>query len=147
VEVLGPAKSVLARSATLASTFSAGDTVSTLINHRSGANSTINVMLITPFISYFRVYGNLGWVEVRDKAHLEAPEGWWFTYCGKSGKPELRDFPVATPVRTNLLAFADAIDGRAGYPVTREAMLGTISALEAVFRSAASGFIVMVETF
>ena len=29
-----------------------------------------------PFVSRFAVYGTHGWVEVRDKAHVEAPEGW-----------------------------------------------------------------------
>jgi len=52
-----------------------------------------------------------------------------------------REFPVATPVRDNLVAFADAIEGRAPYPISSAAMLNTISALEAVFRSAATGAI------
>ena len=141
VEVLGPATEVLARSATLASTFASGDSVSALISHASGATSTINVMLVTPFISYFRVYGSLGWVEVKDKAHLEAPEGWLFTHCRRGEHPVVREFPVATPVRDNLVAFADAIEGRAPYPISSAAMLNTISALEAVFHSAATGAI------
>ena len=145
VEVLGPAVSVLARSATLASNFPSGDCVSTLINHACGANSTVNVMLNTPFISYFRVFGNLGWVEVKDKAHLEAPEGWLLTHCRKDGKPQVYEFPVATPVRDNILAYADAIEGKAPYPISAVAMLRTISTLEAVFKSAASGGIVPVD--
>lgn len=139
IEVLGPATSVLARSATLASTFPGGDTVSVSLQHTSGALSTINVMLVTPFISYFRVFGDQGWVEVKDKAHLEAPEGWLLSQCGKDGKVSVRDYPVAAPVRDNLLAYADALEGKAPYPITTAAMLRTIEALEAVFQSAASG--------
>ncbi|MFN0313934.1 MAG: Gfo/Idh/MocA family protein [Burkholderiales bacterium] len=142
VEILGPATEVLARSATLASSFPSGDSVSALISHASGATSTINVMMVTPFTSHFRVYGSHGWVEVKDKAHLEAPEGWLFTHCRRGEHPVVREFPVATPVRENLVAFADAIEGRAPYPISSEAMLNTIGALEAVFRSAATGAII-----
>lgn len=142
LEAMGPAASVLARSATLASNFPGGDTVSTLIQHAGGGYSNINVMLASPFISFFRIYGDQGWIEIRDKAHLEAPEGWLFTHCGKDGKPTVREFPVATPVRDNLLAYADAIEGKAAYPITPAAMLRTIQALEAIFQSARAGEVV-----
>ena len=136
IAALGPARTVVARCATLASRFEGGDTISTLIEHASGAHSTINVMLATPFISYFRVFGDQGWIEIRDKAHLEAPAGWQFSQSGKDGEVNTREFPVAAPVRDNLTAFADAIEHKSPYPITPAAMLHTIEALEAIFTSA-----------
>jgi predicted dehydrogenase len=98
-------------------------------------------MLATPFISRFALYGSHGWVEIRDKAHVEAPQGWWLTRSGAGGEPLHTDYPVARPVLANLEAFADAIAGRSEYPISPRAMLLTIAALEATFRSSASGHV------
>ena len=43
-------------------------------------------------------------------------------------------------------AFADAAEGRAPYPVPQSQMIANISALEAIFKSAATGAIVQVES-
>jgi hypothetical protein len=48
-------------------------------------------------------------------------------------------------VLANLEAFADAAALRAPYPVPQDEMIANISALEAVFRSAASGKVEAVE--
>jgi hypothetical protein len=45
----------------------------------------------------------------------------------------------------NLEAFAEAALGRAPYPVPRWEMVANVSALEAVFRSASSGRVELVE--
>jgi hypothetical protein len=57
----------------------------------------------------------------------------------------IRKFAPAKAVLANLEAFADAAMGRAPYPVPREQMIANVSALEAIFRSAASGKVEMVE--
>jgi predicted dehydrogenase len=48
-------------------------------------------------------------------------------------------------VLANLEAFADAVDGRAPYPVPQEQMIANVSALEAIFRSAQTGRVEPVE--
>jgi hypothetical protein len=55
------------------------------------------------------------------------------------------DIPPAPAVLRNLEAFADAATGVAPYPVPREQMIANVSALEAIFRSAASGTIENVQ--
>jgi predicted dehydrogenase len=102
-------------------------------------------VLATPFDGRFAVYGNKGWVEVRDKAHPEAPEGWYFTLKKRSAEPHCVTFPPAKAVLANLEAFADAAAKRAPYPVPQDQMIANVSALEAVFRSAASGKVEAVE--
>jgi len=145
VGLLGPADRVLASSRQLGSQLANGDTLALLVSHRSGSHSLISAMLATPFDGRFAVYGSLGWMEVRDKAHPESPEGWTLTRCRRGGKRESRDYPPTNAVRANLEAFADAAAGRAPYPVPQEQMIANVSALEAVFRSVARGRVEEVE--
>ena len=63
----------------------------------------------------------------------------------QGAKRTVQTFEPASSVRRNLESFATAALGEAPYPMTHEQMLGTISALEAIFRSAASGQIERVE--
>ena len=67
-------------------------------------------------------------------------------YYWDDGKKEVREFPPAPNVLANLEAFADAAEGRAPYPVPQSQMIANISALEAIFKSAATGSIVNVES-
>jgi predicted dehydrogenase len=136
VAILGPAERVAANLRQLGSGLANGDTLGALIGFKSGANALISAMLATPFVGRFALYGNRGWVEVVDKAHPEQPEGWTLTRCFRGGRPERTDYPPAPAVRANLEAFADAIAGRAPYPVPSAEMIATVAALEAVVKSA-----------
>ncbi len=141
VWLLGPADRVFVSVRRLGSNLANGDTLGALVTFKSGSNLLLSAILATPFAGRFAVYGNEGWVEVRDKAHPEAPEGWVLTRCRRGGTPESRDYPAASAVRANLEAFADAAEGRAPYPVPQSEMIANIAALEAIFRSAASGWV------
>ena len=145
VGLMGPAERVYASVRQLGSQLSNGDTLAVLVNHKSGSHSLISAMLATPFDGRFAVYGSLGWMEVRDRAHPEAPEGWTLTRCRRGGQRESKDFKPANAVLANLEAFADAAAGRAPYPVPQDQMIANVSALEAVFRSAASGKVEAVQ--
>ena len=138
VGVFGPAKRVFAAVKQLGSQLTNGDTLAILVDHGAG-HSLISAVLATPFDGRFAVYGSKGWVEVRDKAHPEAPEGWTLTTLLRGSKKSVREFPPAGAVLANLEAFADAAAGRAPYPVPREQMIANVSALEAIFKSAVSG--------
>lgn len=146
VGLLGPAQTVYARVRQLGSRLVNGDTLGILVTHKSGANSLISAVLATPFDGRFAVYGNKGWAEVRDKAHPESPEGWTFTRTMRGKDKVVQDFPPAKAVLANLEAFADAAARRAPYPVPQDQMIANVSALEAVFRSAASGSVEAVES-
>ena len=144
VGLMGPAECVLCRVRQLGSALKNGDTLGLLVAHKSGANSLISAILATPFEGRFAIYGNKGWLEVRDKAHPEAPEGWTLTV--KTGnEKKISEYPPAKAVLANLESFADAAAGRAPYPVPQQQMIDNISALEAVFRSTRSGKIEKVE--
>lgn len=143
VSLLGPAKTVLAQVRQLGSSLVNGDTLGILVGFQSGANALISAILATPFDGRFAVYGSEGWAEVRDKAHPESPEGWTLTVNRRGVGRSVQDYAPASSVRANLEAWAIAASGGAPYPMTQTEMLDTVAALEAVFRSAASG---MIET-
>ena len=145
VGVFGEAQTVLARVATLGSGLTNGDTLAALVQFRRGGHALISAILATPFAGRFAVYGSKGWAEVRDKSHPEAPTGWTLTTSLRGQAVTSRDMPAAPAALHNLEAFADAAVGAAPYPVPRAQMVATVSALEAVFRSARSGAIEPVE--
>jgi predicted dehydrogenase len=145
IGLLGPAQQVLACVRQLGSRLVNGDTLGILVTHRSGANSLLSAILATPFDGRFAVYGNKGWAEVRDKAHPESPQGWTLTRALRGKEKQSQEFPPAKAVLANLEAFADAATGRAPYPVPQDQMIANVAALEAVFRSAASGKVETVE--
>jgi predicted dehydrogenase len=145
VGLLGPAERAFASARQLGSELVNGDTLGALVTFKSGANLLLSAILATPFAGRFAIYGNAGWAEVRDKAHPEQPEGWVLTTCRRGAKPVTTDYPAAAAVRANLEAFADAAEGRAPYPVPQAEMIANIAALEAIFRSAASGKVEPVE--
>ncbi len=146
VGVFGEAERVFASVKQLGSQLVNGDTLAILVSFRNGGHALISAILATPFEGRFAVYCNKGWIEVRDKTHPEAPEGWVLTKTLRGGKKEVREFPPAPNVLANLEAFADAAEGRAPYPVPQSQMIANISALEAIFKSASTGAIVNVES-
>jgi predicted dehydrogenase len=139
VRFMGPASSLYASVKQLGSQLANGDTLAILANFRSGGHALISAVLATPYDGRFAVYGSKGWVEVRDKSHPESPQGWTLTTSLRGEPRRSVDYAPAPAVLANLEAFADAIEGRAPYPVPHEQMIGTVSALEAIVKSTRSG--------
>ena len=140
VGVFGPAARVFASVRQLGSQLTNGDTLGILVNFKSGGNALLSAVLATPFDGRFAVYGNKGWAEVRDKAHPESPKGWVLSVKKRGEEfPSTKEFAPAKAVLANLEAFAEAALGGAPYPVPQEQMIANVSALEAIFKSAASG--------
>lgn len=139
VKLLGAPKDVRVVCENLGSTFPQGDTMSAHVRFKNGGTSYVSATLVTPFVSRFAVFGTKGWVEVRDKAHVEAPDGWVVTRAW-AGKPfEVYEVPPAEPVRDNLVAFARAVRGERPYPITGAELIDNIALLEAIIASAATG--------
>ena len=137
--LLGRATSVQAVNRSLATHFQNGDSLAMLVQFETGAVALISAILTTPFDGRFAVYGSEGWAEVRDKSHPEDSQGWSVTYALRGRKREVIDYPGVPSVRLNLEAFARSTLGEAAYPITTGQMMMTVEALEAVFKSAASG--------
>ena len=139
VALMGPAKEVLVTCEQRGSKLAGGDTLSAYIRFHGGGTSYISASLAMPFISRFAVYGTLGWVEVRDKAHVEAPEGWVVIKGLKGQRIATEEIEPAEPVLDNLEAFAKAVKGGPAYPITGDQLVQNISLLESIVRSASSG--------
>lgn len=139
VRLLGAADSVLCICEQLSSDLPQGDTVAAFVKFKGGGTSYVSASLANPFMSRFTVYGSKGWIDIRDKAHVEAPDGWIVTSAMAGGPIITREIGKAEPVKDNLVAFARAVRGGPGYPVTAEHLVNNIALLEAVFASAKSG--------
>ena len=139
IALMGPAKEVLVTCERRASKLAGGDTLSAYIRFKGGGTSYVSASLATPFISRFAVYGTHGWVEVRDKAHVEAPEGWVVIKGMKGERIATEEIGPAEAVLDNLEAFANAVRGKASYPITGDQLVANISLLESIVRSASSG--------
>lgn len=135
--LLGPARDVRVACENLGSHFPQGDTMSAHIRFKSGGTAYVSATLVTPFISRFAVFGTKGWIDIRDKAHVEAPDGWVVTSAMAGGPITVTEVPKAEPVRDNLIAFARAVRGIAPYPITGDELINNISILEAIIASAA----------
>ena len=139
VRLLGPAESVLCICEKLSSDLPQGDTVAAYVKFKGGGTSYVSASLANPFVSRFAVFGSKGWIDVRDKAHVEAPDGWVVTSATAGGPIKTVELPPAEPVKDNLVSFARAVRGAEQYPITAAHLIHNITLLEAVFKSALSG--------
>jgi predicted dehydrogenase len=138
VRLLGPAESVLCHCEQLSSDLPQGDTVAAYVKFRGGGTSYVSASLANPFMSRFTVYGAKGWIDIRDKAHVESPAGWIVTSAMEGGPIVTAEVPPAEPVKDNLVSFARAVRGAETYPITGAQLIDNIALLEAVFASALS---------
>ena len=137
----GEASRVYATNRSLATAFESGDTAASHVTFSNGVVAVVSAMLATPFYSRYTVFGTKGWIEVRDKAHVEAPTGWTVSRAGPDGRVETTEIEPMNPVIVNLERFAVAAAARSqdDYDVPLQEMLNTVAAFEALTRSAQSG--------
>jgi predicted dehydrogenase len=107
-----------------------GDTTSALIEFTNGATGTLNTTLKSPYIWRVAIYGSDASAESISETRLIVRR------CGR--EPELIDLSPANHIRANLESFAAAALGRGSFHISNEAIVHTVAALEAVFRSAES---------
>ncbi len=145
VVLLGPAKDLRVSCESLSSKIPQGDTMSVHIRFKGGGTSYVSASLAMPFISRFAVFGSKGWIEIRDKAHVESPAGWVVTSAMVGGPITVEELPPAEPVKDNLVAFARAVRKVQPYPITHTDLINNIAILEAIITSAAkNGAVVKV---
>jgi predicted dehydrogenase len=101
-----------------------------LMDFISGATGTLATMTATADMFRFRVFGSKGWVELDGKSCLRV------AIIGEAERVE--EFPAFDIERAELEAFADAIEGKAPFRVTRAEAENNIAFLEAIGRSVMS---------
>ena len=113
VALMGPAKEVLVTCEQRGSKLPGGDTLSAYVRFAAAARPIFPRVLRCLSSRASRSIGTKGWVEVRDKAHVEAPEGWVVIKGNKGARITTEEIGPAEPVLDNLEAFARAVEGGA----------------------------------
>ena len=127
VNLAGPIAYVDARSVSRKSPPDPRDAVAVLVQFASGATGVMGTVRAAPMFWRCHVFGTDGSAEARGEDSL---------IVGKIGG-ETREhvFEHVDSLRVLLEAFADAIEGKAPFPVTPEQMLDVIGTFEAVVTS------------
>ena len=139
IAIFGRPAEVWARLSTQATTFDNGDTLTITMAFESGQTAMITAILTTPFVGRVAVLGSKGWMEIRDRAHPEKPQGWDVTTVLRGGEPVEEFYTPHPSVRDNIEQFARAVAGETTYSVTMQEMLANVQAFEAISKSAGSG--------
>lgn len=118
------------------------DTMLVTIGFASGKIGTINSSLVTPLNSRLLISGSDGWAEAIGPDDVATYTKSSLTMIKRridGDEPETERFAPMDSVAANFAAFADAIEGKAPYPVPASEMIHNAAALEAIVKSAASG--------
>ncbi len=138
LDLVGPVEEVHAITSHLVSGRPNGDGVSVHLRFASGASGHINAVLETPLYISLTVMGARGWAEIRNETHPDTPGPATLTVQARGGDCRVESFAWENATLLNLLAFADAVQGRADYPFTDSQKVANVAVLEAVARSAAT---------
>jgi predicted dehydrogenase len=131
VNLAGPISYVDARCVAKKAPPDPRDVVAILVEFAGGATGLMATVRAAPVYWRCAVFGTDGFVEARGEDTL---------IVGKIGGPtEERIFPHIDSLRFLLEAFADAIEGKAPFPVPPEQMLDVIGAFEAIITSLDKG--------
>lgn len=130
VGLAGPVKRVRAQLISRKPPPAPHDTASALLEFESGVSGLLATVRATPFYWRVHAFGTQGNAEVLGETEL---------VLRLSGRPpERRNLTPVDSLRAELEAFADAVAGRAPFPVTTAQMLDTVTAFESVVNALAS---------
>lgn len=114
-----------------------GDVVTVQLGFEAGMTATLSAILKTPHFIRCHVFGDTRWAEVRNDTHPDTPGGFAHLHVAETGKETVEtSYPWEDSVVANLEAFADAVAGRAAYPIPVFDMVHNIEVLEAIRDSA-----------
>lgn len=131
IHLFGPVEQVDARSYRQVVEGDLDDTTAMLLRFASGMTGYLLTITATAELWRLQVYGSKGWAEMRGFDRLVV------SLIGEEESVE--EFPQTDIERAELEAFADAVEGKAPYPVLAEEVLANIALFECVPRSAKQG--------
>jgi predicted dehydrogenase len=139
--MLGPIRIIDAKSIKRVAPIDMDDTTSMLITFVSGATGYLGTVAATPFFMNFRVFGSKGWAQLVDnntlvKAVAGPPAPGTNPYASK---PETVTLDSQASLKDELEAFADAAEGKAPFPISREEILHGVSAFQSMLDSVRRG--------
>jgi predicted dehydrogenase len=107
------------------------DSVSAVYEFADGSSGLLASVRATPFYWRVHVFGTAGSAEVLGEHEL--------VLRTSGAEPRRLQFAPADSLRAELEAFADAVEGRAPFPIPAEQMLATVAAFEATIGALQSG--------
>ena len=113
------------------------DTATVLLEFANGVSGTIATVRATPFYWRVHVFGDQGSAESIGEHELLIHKS--------NAKLQRHILEPVDALRVELEAFADAIEGRAPFPVSASDMLATVAAFEAVIKALESDLAVSVQ--
>jgi len=131
VNLLGPVARVTTQLVSWKPAPRALDSLSVLLTFRNGMSGTLAMVRATPVYWRLHLFGTEANAENHDESELVIRR------IGQA--PERHSLPVVDTLRAELEAFADAVAGRAPYPLPYHQMIDTVAAFEAITRSVAEG--------
>lgn len=129
IHLIGPISEVQAQSYRLVHTIPFDDTTNMLFRFASGSTGFLVAMTATAPTLRLQVFGDKAAAELRGENRLEV--------VPVSGPKQIQEWSSFDMERAQLEAFADAIDGKAAFPVPLDEVIAGIAAFEAVPLSAA----------
>jgi predicted dehydrogenase len=131
VSIAGPVSEVNARLTTHRPGADPRDTLGVSFEFASGLTGYFGAVRASPFYWRVQVFGDEGSAEALGETQL--------VLRSRGGKVEVRDFPKVDSLLAEMDAFADALDGRAPYPIKTNEMVAVVAAFEAIVRSMGTG--------
>jgi predicted dehydrogenase len=131
IRILGPVAEVTARAGNRAGLPTLKDTTASLLQFENGATGLLTAIGTTADLLRLQVFGTKGWAEVKGIGG--------FKRLGTDGEDEEKTFAKFDAERAELEAFADAIEGKAAFPMTPDQAAHSVAVLEAIRRSATDG--------
>ena len=131
VNLLGPVRRVSTQLVVWQEPPDALDGLSVLLEFCNGMSGTLATVRVTPAVWRLHLFGTAGNAENFDATELAVR---------LSGQAVARrSLPEVDTLRLELEAFADAVEGRAPYPLPYDQMIDTVAVFEAITRSVAAG--------
>ena len=136
INTIGPVKRVRGQLIVRKSPPVPRDTAAVLLEFESGVSGTIATVRATPFYWRVHVFGDQGSAESLGEHELVLHRS--------NARPQRLTLEPVDALRVELEVFADAIEGRAPFPIPASDMLATVAAFEAVIKALESDVIVPV---
>lgn len=131
VNLCGPVRRVTTQLLTWRGAPDPLDSLSVLLEFANGMSGTLATIRVTPVTWRLHLFGTDGNAENHDQTEL---------VLRRAGQPpERHHVPEVDTLRLELEAFADAVEGRAPYPIPYDQMIDTVAVFEAITRSVALG--------
>lgn len=137
VSIAGPVAEVNARLTTHRPGADPRDTIGVNFEFASGLTGYFGAVRASPVYWRVHVFGDEGSAEALGETQV--------VLRARGGRTEVRDFPKVDSILAELDAFADAVEGRAPYPITPREIVDVVAAFEAIIRSIGSRKPVAIE--